>query len=115
MLRDFPHIQHDIMKNYHVQEASTVNDVARSVPRIYIVVENQQAYHQDFVVDMEGIVAMQLNSILIDPGSKLSYISPQFVEACSLQRKKHAKAWLVQLAMGTKRKVVEIIDACPTY
>jgi hypothetical protein len=35
------------------------------------------------------------------------------VEGCSLQRKKHAKAWLVQLATGTKRKVVEVVEACP--
>jgi hypothetical protein len=46
LLRDFPHRQHDNKKFYHVQEATTVNDVARSVPRIYAVVENRQADHQ---------------------------------------------------------------------
>jgi hypothetical protein len=35
------------------------------------------------------------------------------VEACSLQRKKHTKAWLVQLATGTKRKVVKVVESCP--
>jgi hypothetical protein len=35
------------------------------------------------------------------------------VEACSLQRKKRAKSWLVQLATGTKRKVDEVVEACP--
>jgi hypothetical protein len=33
------------------------------------------------------------------------------VEAYSLQRKKHPKAWLVQLATRTKRKVVEVVEA----
>jgi hypothetical protein len=90
-----------------------VNDVARSVPRIYAVVENQQADHQASVVELEGIISKQPISILIDPGSNLSYVSPQVVEACALQRKKHAKAWLVQLATWTKRKVAEVIEACP--
>jgi hypothetical protein len=34
------------------------------------------------------------------------------VEACSLQKKKHTKMWLVQLATGTKRKVVEVVESC---
>jgi hypothetical protein len=42
-----------------------------------------------------------------------SYISPPVVEACSLQRKRHAITWLVQLAIGMKRKVVEVIQAYP--
>jgi hypothetical protein len=83
------------------------------VPRIYAVVENRQEDHQAFVVELEGIISKQPISILIDPGSNLSYVSPQVVEACALQRKKHAKAWLVQLATGTKRKVAEVIEACP--
>jgi hypothetical protein len=113
MLRDCPHRKHEKKIVYHVQEATMVNDVARSVPRIYAVVENRQADHQDFVVELEGIISKQPISILIDPGSNLSYVSPQVVEACSLQRKKHAKAWLVQLAIGTKRKVAEVIEDCP--
>jgi hypothetical protein len=84
--------------------------VAKSVPRIYAVVENRQADHQASVVELEGIISKQPISILIDPGSNLSYVSPQVVEACSLQRKKHAKSWLVQLAIGTKRKVAKVIE-----
>jgi hypothetical protein len=69
--------------------------VARSVPRIYVAMENRQADHQAFVVELEGIISKQPISILIDPESNISYVSSQFVEACALQRKKHAKAWLV--------------------
>jgi hypothetical protein len=56
-------------------------------------------------VEVEVIIGQQPISILIDPKYKISYISPQGVEVCSLQRNKNAKAWLAQLATGTKRKV----------
>jgi hypothetical protein len=68
------------------------------MPKIYTIVENWQADHQASMVELEGIIAKQPISILIDPRSKLSYVSPQVVETCALQRKNHAKAWLVQLA-----------------
>jgi hypothetical protein len=59
---------------------------------------------------MEGMISNHLVSILIDPGSNLSYVSPQTVEKCKLQQVKHAKSWLVQLATRTKRKVTEVKD-----
>jgi hypothetical protein len=64
-------------------------------------------------VELEGIISKQPISILIDPCYNLSYVSPQGVESCSLQRKKHAKAWSVELATWTKRKVEEVIEDCP--
>jgi hypothetical protein len=87
--------------------------VAKSVPKIHVVVENRQADHQDYVVEQEGIIFKQPISILIDHGYNINHISPQIVEACALHRKKHAKAWLVQLDTRTKRKVAEMIEACP--
>jgi hypothetical protein len=113
MLRDFPHRQHDSNKFYHVHEATIVNDIVRSMPRIYEAIENQQANHQASMVELEGIITKKLISILIDPVSNLSYISPQVVEACSLQIKKHARSWLVQLSTRTKRKVSKVIESCP--
>jgi hypothetical protein len=65
------------------------------------------------VVNLEGIISQQPIYILIDLGSNLSYVSPQVIEACSLQKKKHAKALLVHLPTGTKRKVTEVVEACP--
>jgi hypothetical protein len=82
------------------------------MPRIYASLDNRQANHQDLVVDMEGMIANHLVSILIDRGSNLSYVSPQTVEKCKLQQVKHVKSWLVQLAAGTKRKLTEVIPAC---
>jgi rRNA processing protein Gar1 len=98
---------------HNIQEATTVNDVARNVPRIYAVVEDRQADHQASVVEVEGKIAKQYVSILIDPRSNISYVAPQIVDSCALQKCKHKKSWLVQLATRTKRKVSELVEACP--
>jgi hypothetical protein len=50
--------------------------------RIYVVVDNKQSNHQASVVEMEGMIANHLVSILIDPGSDLSYVAPQTVDKC---------------------------------
>jgi hypothetical protein len=110
--RDCPHRQQNSRKIYNMQEATTVNDVARSVPQIYAALDNNQADHQASVVEIEGMIFNHLVSVLIDPGSNLSYIAPKTVDKCKLQPQKQTKPWLVQLATGTKRKVVEAIPAC---
>jgi hypothetical protein len=74
--------------------------------------DNKQADHQASVVEMEGMITNHLISILIDPSSNLSYVAPQTVDKCKLQPVMHVKPWLVQLAIGTKRKVVELIPTC---
>jgi hypothetical protein len=111
LMRDFPHRQHDNRRVYNIQKATTVNDVARSIPNIFATLDNRQVDHQDSMVEMEGMIANPLVSILIDLGSNLSYVSPQIFEKYKLQQLKHAKSWLVQLATGTKRKVTEVIPA----
>ena len=50
---------------------------------------------------------------MIDPGSTHSYITPRVVEICAYKKLKHSKSWLVQLAIGTKRKVSEVVEKCP--
>jgi hypothetical protein len=35
------------------------------------------------------------------------------VESLHLPSSKHKKSWLVQLAIGAKRKVVELVKSCP--
>jgi hypothetical protein len=112
LLRDFPHRQQYSQRIYNVHESTTVNDVARSMPQIYAAMDNKQADHQALVVEIEGMITNHLVSILIDPGSNLSYIAPKAVDKCKLQPHKHAKPWLVQLATGTKRKVAEVIPVC---
>jgi hypothetical protein len=67
-----------------MQEATMVNDVARSVPQIYAALDNNQADHQASVVEIEGMIFNHLVSVLIDPGSNLRYISPRAVDKCKL-------------------------------
>jgi hypothetical protein len=75
------------------------------MPQNYGALDNRQVNHQSSVVEMEGMISNHHVSILIDPGSNLSYVSSQTFEKCKFQQVKHVKSWLVQLATGTKRKV----------
>jgi hypothetical protein len=100
------------LKVYNIQEATTFNDVARSVSHIYATLDNNQADHQASMVEIRGMIINHLVSVLIDPGLNFSYISPRAVDKCKLQTQKQTKPWLVQLSIATKRKVVEVIPAC---
>jgi hypothetical protein len=95
---------------HNLQEASTVGDVGRSLHRINAVVDGRQADHQSSVVEIEGKINNTRIFVLIDPGATLSYITPGIVESNKLKKIRHAKSWLVQLATGTKRKVVDFIS-----
>jgi hypothetical protein len=46
------------------------------MPRIYADLDNKQANHQASMVEMEGMIANRLVSILIDPSSNLIYVTP---------------------------------------
>jgi hypothetical protein len=81
------------------------------MPQIYASLDNKQVDHQDSVVEMEGMIANHLFSILIDLGSNLSYVAPHIVDKCKLKLVRHFKPWLVQLATGTKRKVAKVIPS----
>ena len=50
---------------------------------------------------------------MIDLGSNHSYITPKIVESCAFKKTKHSKSWLVQLAIGNKRKFSETMDKSP--
>ena len=55
------------------------------------------------MIKIEGKISQTNISILIDIQPSLSYTSLQKLEKCKLLREKH-ECWLVQLAMGNKRK-----------
>ena len=61
---------------------------------------------------IEGKIFKTSISILIDPGACLRYVLPKIVDECKLGKVKHDKSWLVQLAIGTKQNVLEIIKDC---
>jgi hypothetical protein len=91
MFRDCPHKQQNSGRVYNIQEATKVNDVVRSMPQIYALVDNKQVEHEASVVEMEGMTANHLVSILIDPSSNLSYVSPQTIDKCKLEPVRHVK------------------------
>ena len=88
-----------------------MGDVANEMPRINAALENLEADHQTSMVEVQGMIQNQLISIQINPGAGLSYASPSIVEKCKLPFKKFEKSWLVQLATGTKRKVVNCVES----
>ena len=63
--------------------------------------------------EVEGKISKQSVSILIDPESTHSYITPKIVKICAFKKLKHRKSWLVQLATRRKRKVSEVVEKCP--
>ena len=99
--------------DYSIQEAETVGQVARVVPRIYAALEDLQEGHQSTMVEVAGNIVEQSVSILIDPGSTHSYITPIVVDICAFKKLKHSKSWLVHLATRTKRKVSEVVEKFP--
>jgi hypothetical protein len=63
-------------------------------------------------VEVEGKIHDNPISILIDPGSSLIYVTLGLVELNKIKKVKNAKSWLVQLAIGAKRKVIDFILEC---
>ena len=78
-------------------------------PRIYATLDGQQVDHQATMVEIEGKILNTSISILIDPDACWSYVSPKIVYICKLEKLKHDKHWLVQLATSTKWNVSEIV------
>ena len=65
------------------------------IPKICAVLEDHQARHNSTMVEVEGEIIEQTVSVLIDPGLTHSYITPRFVEMCTLNKSKHRISWLV--------------------
>eukprot|EP00253_Pinus_taeda_P022926 PITA_22926 len=96
-----------------VYEASTIGDVAWSMPRINASLEDRQADYQPTMIEFEGKIFDKTVSVLVDPGATLSYVSPKIVENCKLQLTKFKQPWLVQLATRAKRRVLAKVSSCP--
>ena len=113
MCRNFP-LENEIARpTYNIQESETVGQVARAVLRIYAALEDHQVDHQSTVVEVAGNIVEQSISIFIDPDSTHSYITPRVAETCAINKVKHNKSWLVQLATGTKGKISEVVQKYP--
>ena len=86
MRRNCPLENESARPAYNIQEAKTVGQVARAVPRIYAALEDRQADHQSTMVEVAGKIVEQSVSILIEPGSTHSYITPRVVEICAYKK-----------------------------
>jgi hypothetical protein len=98
---------------HNVQQAETMEDMGRNVPRIYAALDNKQVEFKSHMIEVEGMINNQTIVILIDLGAIHSYIDPKMVERLHFPRIKHGKAWLVQLATRDKRKINEMVKSCP--
>ena len=113
VLRNCPRRNGNVIQVHNIQGVETVGQVARTIPRIYATLEDLQEDHQSNVVEVEGKIAQQSVSILIDPESTHSYMTPRVVDNYSFKKLKHRKSRLVQLATGTKRNISEVVEKCP--
>lgn len=80
--------------------------MAKSIPKINVALEDHQAEYQPTMIEFQGKKFNHTISILIDYGTRLSYISPRIVLLCHLQVNKFNTMWLVELATGAKGRVV---------
>jgi hypothetical protein len=83
------------------------------MPRIYGAIDNNQYEFLPHMIEVEGMIKNQPFAILTDSGASHSYIDPRVVESFHLSIIQHQKTWLVQMAIGTKRKVTELVESCP--
>ena len=88
MRRNCPLENENARPAYNIQEAETMGQVARDIPRIYAALEDHQEDHQSTMVEVVGKIAEQSVSILIDTGSTYSYITPRVVEFCAFKKSK---------------------------
>ena len=113
MCRNFPLVNRNEGQVPSTQEVETVGQESGIIPKICTVLEDHQAGHNSTVVEVEGDIIEHIVYVLIDPGSTHRYIMPGFVEMCPFKKSKQRRSWLVQLAIGTKKKISEVIIKFP--
>jgi len=112
MHKYYPH-QGDKMKNLHrIKKEETIEDMEKSVPRIYSTLDNRQEEYQSHMIEVEGMIDNYSIAILIDSRAIHSYIDPNMVERFKLNKIMHEKYWLVNLATITKRKINKLVKDC---
>jgi hypothetical protein len=68
--------------------------------------------HWSNMIEVEGKIINQPVAILIDSGASHCYIDPNIVDRLHLEKSKLGKASLVQLAIGTKRRIHHMVRSC---
>jgi hypothetical protein len=113
MYIDFPNRGEKVRTIHNVQQATTIEDMGRNVPRIYASLDKKKDKFWSHMIEVEGKINDQPIAILIDSGATHSYLDPKMVERFQFPRSKPGKLWLVQLATRGKRKINEMVRACP--
>ena len=113
MLKNYPHWKENPLVLHNLKEAITMEDMVGETHQIYATLDNHQADHQSTIVEVGGKIVKKSISFFIDPWSTHNYVSPKVAKSCSLGKMKHNKAWLVQLATWTNRKVSEVVMDFP--
>jgi hypothetical protein len=80
---------------HNIKKEDMMEDMGKSMPRIYLALYNRQEYYQSHIIEVEGKIDNNPISILIDSGASHSYIDPNLVERIKLKKCKHEKYWLV--------------------
>ena len=91
-------MRNNVFNVQSIQEGITVGNMERSMLITFASLENTQAYHQDSLVMIKGMINNHPISILIDLGEIMSYISPRIIQLCKLVPEKFDKSWMVQLS-----------------
>jgi hypothetical protein len=98
---------------HNIQHDDTFEYMGRSMPRIYVSLDNKQVEYQSHMIEVEGNIDNQTIVISIDSRDRDGYIDPNVVEIFHLKRRKHGKYSLVQLETLDKRRINELIKDCP--
>jgi hypothetical protein len=109
MYKNCPHRGHKMNIFHNIKKEETLDDVGKIMLRVYAALDNRKANYQSHMIELEGKIDNQNIAILIDSGASDSYIDPNIIERFKLNKSKHEKFWLVQLAIGTKRIINELV------
>ena len=112
LLMNFPLLNKSDKVVHILQEASTAREIGKCFHRINASLDDRHANHQSTIVGIECTISNQIISILINLGATLSLMTPRMMDNYEIAKVRHAKPWLVQLAIGEKRKVTEFIANC---
>jgi hypothetical protein len=82
--RYYPHKSDKVRAFHNVQKQETMEDMGRSVPRIYAGLDSKQVEFQSHMIEVEGMINNHVFTILIDLGAIHIYIDPKVVERLKL-------------------------------
>jgi hypothetical protein len=80
---------------HSVQQAETVENMGKSVPKIYATLENRQDEFQSHIIEVEGKINNHPIYILIDSRAIRIYLDLNIVERVHFPRSKLGKPWMV--------------------